>query len=32
VAVALVLANIANTGAMMLQLRGEHRRVRPKTA
>jgi O-antigen/teichoic acid export membrane protein len=31
-AVALVLANIANTGAMMLQLRGEHRRVRPKTA
>jgi O-antigen/teichoic acid export membrane protein len=29
-AVALVLANVANTGAMMLQLRGEHRRVRPK--
>ena len=31
-AIALVLANVANTGAMMLQLRGEHRRVRPKTA
>ena len=31
-AVALVLANIANTGAMMLQLFGEHRRVRPKAA
>jgi O-antigen/teichoic acid export membrane protein len=31
-AVALVLANVVNTGAMMLQLRGEHRRVRPKTA
>ena len=29
-AVALVLANLVNTGAMMLQLRGEHRRVRPK--
>jgi O-antigen/teichoic acid export membrane protein len=31
-AVALVLANLVNTGAMMLQLRGEHRRVRPKAA
>jgi O-antigen/teichoic acid export membrane protein len=31
-AVALVLANIVNTGMMMLQLRGEHRRVRPKPA
>jgi O-antigen/teichoic acid export membrane protein len=31
-AVALVLANVVNTGAMMLQLRGEHRRVRPKAA
>jgi O-antigen/teichoic acid export membrane protein len=29
-AVALVLANVVNTGTMMLQLRGEHRRVRPK--
>ena len=31
-AVALVLANIVNTGMMMLQLRGEHSRVRPKPA
>jgi O-antigen/teichoic acid export membrane protein len=31
-AVALVLANLVNTGAMMIQLRGEHRRVRPKPA
>jgi O-antigen/teichoic acid export membrane protein len=31
-AVALVLANVVNTGAMLLQLRTEHRRVRPKTA
>jgi O-antigen/teichoic acid export membrane protein len=31
-AVALVLANFVNTVAMMAQLRGEHRRVRPKTA
>ena len=31
-AVALVLANVVNTGVMMLQLRGEHRRVRPKPA
>jgi O-antigen/teichoic acid export membrane protein len=31
-AVALVLANVANTGAMMVQLRGEHRRVRGKDA
>ena len=31
-AVALVLANAVNTGMMMLQLRGEHRRVRPKPA
>jgi O-antigen/teichoic acid export membrane protein len=31
-AVALVLANIVNTGTMMLQLRGEHRRVRPRPA
>jgi O-antigen/teichoic acid export membrane protein len=29
-AIALVLANAANAGAMMIQLRGEHRRVRPK--
>jgi O-antigen/teichoic acid export membrane protein len=29
-AIALVLANIVNTGAMMIQLRGEHRRVRAK--
>jgi O-antigen/teichoic acid export membrane protein len=29
-AVALVLANIVNTGTMMVQLRGEHRRVRAK--
>jgi O-antigen/teichoic acid export membrane protein len=31
-AVALVLANVGNTGAMLLQLRTEHRRVRPRTA
>ena len=31
-AVALVLANVVNTGAMLIQLRGEHRRVRPKPA
>jgi len=31
-AIALVLANVANTGAMLLQLRTEHRRVRPRTA
>lgn len=31
-AVALVLANVANTGAMLLQLRSEHRRVRPRSA
>lgn len=31
-AVALVLANLVNTGAMMVQLRAEHRRVRPKPA
>jgi O-antigen/teichoic acid export membrane protein len=31
-AVALVLANVVNAGAMMLQLRGEHRRVRTKPA
>ena len=31
-AVALVLANVANTAAMLLQLRTEHRRVRPKAA
>ena len=30
-AIALVLANVVNTSAMMVQLRGEHRRVRPKT-
>ncbi|WP_308517168.1 lipopolysaccharide biosynthesis protein [Sphingomonas flavescens] len=30
-AVALVLANVANTGVMLLQLRTEHRRVRPRT-
>jgi O-antigen/teichoic acid export membrane protein len=30
-AVALVLANVVNAAAMMVQLRGEHRRVRPKT-
>src|SRR4051794_468319 len=30
-AIALVLANVVNTGMLMLQLRGEHRRVRPKT-
>jgi O-antigen/teichoic acid export membrane protein len=31
-AIALVLANAANAGAMMIQLRGEHRRVRAKPA
>jgi O-antigen/teichoic acid export membrane protein len=31
-AIALVLANVVNTGAMMVQLRGEHRRVRAKPA
>ena len=31
-AVALVLANVVNTTAMLLQLRTEHRRVRPKAA
>jgi O-antigen/teichoic acid export membrane protein len=31
-AVALVLANVVNTAAMMVQLRGEHRRVRAKPA
>ena len=31
-AVALVLANVVNTAAMLLQLRTEHRRVRPKAA
>jgi O-antigen/teichoic acid export membrane protein len=31
-AVALVLANVVNTAAMLVQLRTEHRRVRPKTA
>jgi O-antigen/teichoic acid export membrane protein len=31
-AVALVLANLVNTGVMLLQLRVEHRRVRPKPA
>jgi O-antigen/teichoic acid export membrane protein len=31
-AVALVLANVVNTGAMMVQLRSEHRRVRAKPA
>jgi O-antigen/teichoic acid export membrane protein len=31
-AIALVLANVANTSALMVQLRAEHRRVRPKTA
>lgn len=31
-AVALVLANVVNTGAMVLQLWAEHRRVRPRTA
>ena len=29
-AIALVLANVVNSGAMMLQLRGEHRRVRQR--
>ena len=29
-AIALVLANLVNTGAMMLQLRGEHGRIRPR--
>ena len=31
-AVALVLANFVNTGMMIVQLRGEHRRVRPRLA
>jgi len=31
-AIALVLANAANAGAMMIQLRGEHQRVRAKPA
>jgi O-antigen/teichoic acid export membrane protein len=31
-AIALVLANVVNSAAMMVHLRGEHRRVRPKTA
>jgi O-antigen/teichoic acid export membrane protein len=31
-AIALVLANVVNSAAMMIHLRGEHRRVRPKTA
>lgn len=31
-AIALVLANLVNTAAMMVQLRGEHRKVRPKPA
>jgi O-antigen/teichoic acid export membrane protein len=31
-AIALVLAYVVNTAAMMVQLRGEHRRVRPKPA
>ena len=31
-AVALVLANVVNSGAMLIQLRGEHRRVRAKPA
>jgi O-antigen/teichoic acid export membrane protein len=31
-AIALILANVVNTAAMMVQLRGEHRRVRPKAA
>jgi O-antigen/teichoic acid export membrane protein len=31
-AVALVLANVVNTSAVLIQLRGEHRRVRPKPA
>jgi O-antigen/teichoic acid export membrane protein len=30
-AIALVLANAVNAGTMMLQLHGEHRRVRPRT-
>jgi O-antigen/teichoic acid export membrane protein len=30
-AIALVLANVVNTGMLMVQLRGEHRRVRPRT-
>jgi O-antigen/teichoic acid export membrane protein len=29
-AVALVLGNLVNAGTMMIQLRGEHRRVRPR--
>jgi O-antigen/teichoic acid export membrane protein len=31
-AIALVLANLVNTAAMMIQLLGEHRRVRAKPA
>ncbi len=31
-AIALVLANAVNTGAMLVQLRREHRRVRPRSA
>ena len=31
-AIALVLANVVNAGAMMVQLRGEHRRMRAKPA
>ena len=31
-AIALVLANVVNTGAMLVQLRREHRRVRPRPA
>ena len=31
-AVALVLANVVNTGALLIQLRGEHRRVHAKPA
>jgi O-antigen/teichoic acid export membrane protein len=30
-AISLVLANLVNTATMMIQLRGEHRRVRPRT-
>ncbi|MBW0007980.1 MAG: lipopolysaccharide biosynthesis protein [Sphingomonas sp.] len=30
-AISLVLANLVNTGTMLLYLRGEHRRVRPRT-
>jgi Na+-driven multidrug efflux pump len=31
-AIALVLANAVNAGTMMVQLRGEHRRVRARPA